>query len=454
MENDLAVKHPRFQGNWEDLRQFLLLCSSPIRSPAREDALRTWERYKLSRQFASVPPAKKGAHMRALISRVIDLSGADLDEICVGYADLRGVILNDCSLRGAWLKAANLENASLCNADFSTRQESGRGAGRLLYSNLCGADLTGCNLSGVDLSFAELNDATLDRANLSDADLSHAAMVRTRIAGAVLVNTRIYGISAWDLQGSPALQQDLIITPPETLGAKRFYYALKESQPSPGNDGTVLEPRTVGMKEPLKHPAVTVDNLEVAQFVYLLMHNEKIRDVLDTIGAKGVLILGRFTADRKPILDGIRSKLRELGYVPMMFDFERPTQRDFTETIKILAGLSRFIIADISNPRSSPLELEATMPEYMIPFVPIIDEREEPFAMFRDLKQKYGDWVLDILKYDSPERLLMVFENAVVRPALETSERLVLKKAEAIRTRHVSDYLKPITASGDQKSRA
>jgi hypothetical protein len=32
--------------------------------------------------------------------------------------------------------------------------------------------------------------------------------------------------------------------------------------------------------------------------------------------------------------------------------------------------LSRFIIADITNPRSSPLELQATMPDYMIPFVP------------------------------------------------------------------------------------
>jgi hypothetical protein len=28
---------------------------------------------------------------------------------------------------------------------------------------------------------------------------------------------------------------------------------------------------------------ITVDNIEVAQFVYLLLHNEKIRDVIDTI---------------------------------------------------------------------------------------------------------------------------------------------------------------------------
>jgi hypothetical protein len=39
-------------------------------------------------------------------------------------------------------------------------------------------------------------------------------------------------------------------------------------------------------------PEITVDNIEVAQFVYLLLHNEKIRDVIDTIGKKGVLLLG------------------------------------------------------------------------------------------------------------------------------------------------------------------
>ena len=140
------------------------------------------------------------------------------------------------------------------------------------------------------------------------------------------------------------------------------------------------------------------------------------------------------------MLDAIRDRLRELGFVPMMFDFKRPTQQDFSETIKMLAGLSRFIIADITNPRSSPLELQATMPDYMVPFVPIIQEDEEPFAMFQDLQQKYGERVLDVLEYDSASNLLQVLEQAVVSPALDKSNQLILKKAEAIRTRHIKDY--------------
>jgi hypothetical protein len=140
-------------------------------------------------------------------------------------------------------------------------------------------------------------------------------------------------------------------------------------------------------------------------------------------------------------LDSIRTKIRQLGFLPMMFDFERPTQRDFTETIKNLAGLSRFIIADITNPKSSPLELQAVMPEYMIPFVPIIQEDEKPFAMFQDLKQKYGEWVLDVLKYDCSDNLVKALDSAVVEPALERSQQLIVKKAEAISTRHIRDYI-------------
>ena len=58
----------------------------------------------------------------------------------------------------------------------------------------------------------------------------------------------------------------------------------------------------------------------------------------------------------------------------------------------MLCGLSKFVIVDITNPRSTPLELQATVPDYMVPFVPILGRGQSPFAMFTDL-QKY-DWVL------------------------------------------------------------
>jgi len=307
-----------------------------------------------------------------------NLSGADLSEADLSGADFSGALLSEANLHGAKLSWAYLTMADLSRAD-------------LRY-----VDLFGANLSRADRRKADLDGADLERTNL----------VETKLEGTNISNCRIYGISAWNLKISQETKQfNLVITRHD-------------------------------------EPVITVDNLEVAQFVYLLLNNEKIRNVIDTIGKKGVLILGRFTEERKAVLDAIRDKLRELGFVPMMFDFEKPTQRDFTETIKTIAGLSRFIIADITNPKSSPLELQATMPDYMIPFVPIIQEDEKPFAMFQDLQQKYSEWVLDVLRYDSADNLLMVLDKAVVRPALKKADELLIRKAEGIRDRHVRDYLK------------
>lgn len=322
-------------------------------------------------------------------------------------ADLRPD-LSKASLRGVHLDKVDLHNADLTGADLTHAF--------FHEANLCGADLSGAvmegtnfcraHLRGAILRCANLRRANFDRADLSGADLSRAKLelailVGSKIAKAIFTGCRVYGLSAWDLDlETVADQSDLRIT--------------REDEPN-----------------------ITVGNLEVAQFVYLFLHNPKIRAVIDTIGEKGVLILGRFTESRKEVLNRMREKLEELGFVPMLFDFEAPTQKDFTETIRTLAGMSRFIIADITNPRSSPLELQALVPEYRIPFVPIIQRDEEPFAMFKDLRR---DWVLDVLKYSSPDDLLRVFKRAVVDVALDRGRELLATKFVEIRTRQTSDY--------------
>jgi hypothetical protein len=101
--------------------------------------------------------------------------------------------------------------------------------------------------------------------------------VSADLTGADLTGCRIYGVSAWNLKLAGAKQQNLVIT-----GAGEH--------------------------------AVTVDNIEVAQFIYLMLHNQKIRDVIDTITSKAVLILGRFTDERKAVLDALREELRKRDY--------------------------------------------------------------------------------------------------------------------------------------------
>ena len=188
---------------------------------------------------------------------------------------------------------------------------------------------------------------------------------------------------------------------------------------------------------PEDEPAVTVDDLEVAQFVYLLLHNEKIRNVIDTVGKKGVLLLGRFTEGRIAVLERLRDELRKRGYLPIVFNFDKPETKDFTETVRLLAGLSKFVIADITNPKSAPLELQATVPEIMVPFRPIIEEGEKPFAMLQDLWIKHRDWVFEPIYYSSVDALIASLDEKIIRPAEARFVELLKRKADTMGGEHV-----------------
>src|SRR5262249_6074075 len=152
-------------------------------------------------------------------------------------------------------------------------------------------------------------------------------------------------------------------------------------------------------------PTITVDNIEVAQSVYLLLHNPKIRDVIDTVGKKAVLILGRFTPERKEVLHALREELRKRDYVPILFDFDKPASQDLTATVSTLAHLARFIIADLTDPSCTPYELATVVPTTPVPVQPILLSGSSEFKMFQDLQQRYH-WVLTAHCYDSQMQLI------------------------------------------------
>jgi len=351
----------------------------------------------------------------------VDLGGADLSEADLSRADLRGAdlttanlsgtdlsradltesLLGRANLSGADLTEALLRGADLREADISTANLKGAYLSRALLNDalLIGADLSGADLSNASLGSANLSNATfraaylhkadLNRANLSKADFTEADLTEVDLTQAVLVGTRltkadlsgscVYGLSAWDVLVDDTIQSNLIITPDEV-------------------------------------PIITLDSLALTQFIYLLLSDRNIRHVIDTITSKVVLILGRFTPERKAILDAIRDELRKRDYLPVLFDFEKPSSRDITETVSTLAHMARFVIADITDAKSIPQELMAIVPSLpSVPVQPLLLESQREYGMFEHFRRY--PWVLEPYLYDDQDRLLAALNEKVIGPA-------------------------------------
>jgi uncharacterized protein YjbI with pentapeptide repeats len=328
------------------------------------------------------------AHAAALMKGAAAWNAWRNENPDVLHPNLSGADLRGANLAGAMLVMANLRNANLSGADL--------GGALLGFADLTRAIFTDAKLGRANLHHAILRGADLTNADLRGADLKNATLVDTILSGADLTGCHIHGISAWDLKLEKTKQENLVIT-------------------------------RAG------EPEITVDNIEVAQFVYLLLDNPKISNLIDTVGKKAVLLLGRFTEGRIQVLERLREKLRSLGFVPMVFNFDRPKIKDFTETVRLLANLSRFVVVDITNPRSAPLELQAAVPDTMVPFVPILEDGQDPFAMFVDLQNKY-DWLLKpVIGYSSVDRLIEVVEDKIVRRAETKFNQLLERRNSKLR---------------------
>jgi Pentapeptide repeats (8 copies) len=348
------------------------------------EGVEAWNQWRESNP--SVKASLSEANLRGKDLSGANLKGADLREAVLGEANLK-----KASLNGATLFKANLSGAFLNDADLSWANlgRASLSEANLFKANLSDADLSWANLSEAYLFKANLSEAVLIRANLSNADLTQASLVDTNLEGATLTGCSVYGISVWDARLDGAKQSNLIITPED-------------------------------------EPAIQVDNLEVAQFIYLLLSNPKVRHVIDTITSKVVLILGRFTPERKVVLDAIREELRKHEYVPVLFDFEKPASKDLTGTISTLANMARFIIADLTDPSSVPHELAILAPATVVPVKPILLEGQREYAMFPDLVRRYH-WVLEPFQYNSQDSLLAQLNEHVLVPAEAKAKELRAK---------------------------
>jgi hypothetical protein len=308
-----------------------------------------------------------------------DLTGVDITEADLGQARLRRATLRTAKLRRANFNEANLSHADLTGADLYKAYLSGV---YLSGTDLNEANLNEANFNEANLTGADLRGANLSRADLTGANLTYAHLADVDLTAANLTDCRIYGVSAWGLKLSKdTKQQNLIITPDD-------------------------------------EPEVTVDNIEVAQFVYLLLTNPTIRNVIGTIGKKGVLILGRFTDERKKVLAALREELRKHDYVPILFDFKPSTNLDVTETIKVLAGLARFVIANMTDATEVRAELHDIIEDFTSLAVQPILLKGQPEFVSLSHRKKYP-WLLPTFEYESLEDLLANLGTSVIPRAEE-----------------------------------
>ena len=378
----------------------------------RQHDVNAWNNWRI--EHPSKIPSLRGEDLSNL-----DLSGVNFSGMPFLWANLSGAILCGANLNKALLTWTNFTGATLCGATFvlSSCMWANFAGANLCGANLCnsdflfanfsGAHLPGANLSWTTLSSANLSNAKLEIANLSganltranlsearlnDADLSYATLISTDFTGADLSGCRIYGTSTWDLLiDNATIQNNLIISPPDKS-------------------------------------SITVSDLEVAQFIYLLLNNSKLNKVLQAITSKVVLILGRFEPERKKVLDEIRNRLSKDGrYIPVMFDFPALPNRNFTETVQTLAHLARFVIVDITDAKSAPQELQAIVPALpSLPVQPIMLKGAGEYGMFDDFRDRYN--VLQEYLYTSLDDLLSNLEGKIIAPAEALANEIILKR--------------------------
>jgi uncharacterized protein YjbI with pentapeptide repeats len=295
-----------------------------------------------------------------------EFSGFDFSWGNLNRVSMRNCVFTDCNFSDCDLHFADLVNVYCVRCNF-------RGAG-LNVSKIGFASFIECDFTDASLSYCSAEETNFIGSHFIRTRLDNMSLVKADFTNTVIDSAIVYGTSAWDLNLENSRQRNIYIS--------------------------------------LENSAITVPSIELAQFIAFLVGNVKIREVIETITSKVVLLLGRFTPERKAVLGAIRDLLQDHGYVPVIFDFVPPSTRDLTETVLTLASMARFVVVDLTDAKSVPQELATIVPHFpSVPVQPILQKGESEYALFEHLRSY--PWVLAVLQYDSAATVQLV--NEIVR---------------------------------------
>jgi hypothetical protein len=250
---------------------------------------------------------------------------------------------------------------------------------RIHHAAFLDCDFTKTSFTNCDIEVVVWNRSTLYLANIRKCQIRNntftaTSLISCQMTGSSLTDSKVYAVNIWDLNLKNTLQANLIVQPDPAPGGGRQY------QP------------------------VSVNDIELAQFIGLILNNEKLSDVLSVMTSKIILLLGRFTPARKKVLNSLRDELKNRGYSPIIFDFNVPRKKDMIGTVQTLSQMAGLIIADLTEGTSVPFELGTIVQQLgTTPVLPILQKGFQPFAMARSLR-RYA-CVMDLYEY-RPSTLL------------------------------------------------
>ncbi len=363
--------------------EFLLECSKDS-----DYGYVKWSKWRKNNQVIS--PNLENANLNRIELLKYDFNnanfkGAQLKESKIFDCEFMSANLENVNLEKSYCAFSNFTNATLNKVNFN-------------YAQLINLTMINCNCinskflnvsmmqnlaAGSNFSFSDFTGSKIVMTNLIDCNLQETKFIncylngsnlsRSNLNKSIIKNTTIYSVCAWDISTEESLQENLTIT--------NHYNDMD----------------------------ITVDDLEIANFIYLISNNNKVANAIDNISTKVVLILGRFTPERLEILKHIKLVLKKKNYVPILFDFEKPGKKDLTETIGLIGRMSKFVVADLTDAKSIPQELSELIPNNpSLTIYPIISKDNREYSMFEHWK-KYP-WVKEIYKYKNKTELDEYFE--------------------------------------------
>lgn len=347
-----------------------------------------------------------------------DFDRARLDGAVLDRANLGAARLERASLRGASLDLANLSAVRAQHANFSGAhmRDAVMDLGRFRHAvflddtymrhvNGRQADFSRAKLRGANLSEADLSSARFDGADLVGAKLDEAILNQTSFLGANLRTAFVGGAFI-----------------------RRVRTDAKTDQRDLSVDVHVVWERARGNIIEFDD----ADDLRLAQFHDVVDEHGAVASLISASAKRVVLILGRFLPKRKRVLDRLADALRVRGKVPVVFDFPGPAERELSDTVRFIAGMSQFIVVDLTKASSVPLELQATIPDLMVPVLPIVQASEPVFAMFADLQRRYV-WIQPTVSYKDADQLVRRVDEAIIDRAEEAAKQIAAARQAAAR---------------------